>query len=174
MWFSRDGIRYCYLLLSGEVSVCRVGDDFKIANFSAPALGGVAESFYPKEKFYFLAESPVEVIMSPEADVLEVITRKNLWQHIVHIQAYLIQMLGTRDVLLSGNSTYEIICNHLLMLMSEKEAFRLSTTVPRYIQQRTQLSRSSIMKILSELRKGNYITIDKGILHTINNLPKNY
>lgn len=169
-----NGIRHWFLLQSGEMSACRDSDGLKIANFREPSLAGIAETFYPKELLFFLAESPVELLMYQESDVLETLARENLWQSLVYIQAYIIQTLSIRDKLLSGNDTYEIVCNHLRMLMNEKEAFRLSTTVPRYIQQRTQLSRSGIMKILSDLRKGGYITIEKGVLYAVNRLPKRY
>ncbi|AGQ32504.1 putative DNA-binding transcriptional regulator [Serratia liquefaciens] len=169
-----NGIRHWFLLQSGEMSACRDSDGLKIANFREPSLAGIAETFFPKELIFFLAESPVELVMYQESDVLETLARENLWQNLVHIQAYVIQALSIRDRLLSGNDAYEVVCNHLLMLMNEKEAFRLSTTVPRYIQQRTQLSRSGIMKILSDLRKGDYITVEKGILLAVNRLPKRY
>ncbi|SQI91360.1 cyclic nucleotide-binding domain-containing protein [Klebsiella oxytoca] len=48
--------------------------------------------------------------------------------------------------------------------MQESAEIRQSITAANYIQSRTFLSRSSIMKILAELKKGSYITTERGIL----------
>ncbi|MGQ4695155.1 helix-turn-helix domain-containing protein [Enterobacter asburiae] len=42
------------------------------------------------------------------------------------------------------------------------------------MQEKTHLSRSRVMKILSDLKAGDYIEIDRGILKKINRLPDNY
>jgi len=58
--------------------------------------------------------------------------------------------------------------------MTEKEDLRLSVNACDYIQEKTHLSRSRVMKILSDLKTGDYIEIDRGILMKINRLPDNY
>ncbi|HDR2347354.1 helix-turn-helix domain-containing protein, partial [Enterobacter kobei] len=51
---------------------------------------------------------------------------------------------------------------------------RLNTTAAAYIKSRTYLSRSGIMRILSELRTGKYITMERGVLLDIHHLPRKY
>jgi DNA-binding IscR family transcriptional regulator len=46
--------------------------------------------------------------------------------------------------------------------------------VADYIQERTQLARSTIMAILGELRRGDYVEIKRGKLMGIKHLPKEY
>ena len=57
--------------------------------------------------------------------------------------------------------------------MQEPDAIRLNTTAAAYIKSRTYLSRSGIMRILSELRTGKYITMERGVLLDIHHLPRN-
>ncbi|WP_413535418.1 helix-turn-helix domain-containing protein [Rahnella inusitata] len=67
-----------------------------------------------------------------------------------------------------------IICYQLYELMYETEELRNSISTVSYVMNRTFLSRSSIMKILAQLKTGNYITMEKGILKAINNIPSRY
>ncbi|WP_416173619.1 helix-turn-helix domain-containing protein [Enterobacter kobei] len=47
-------------------------------------------------------------------------------------------------------------------------------TAERYIRNKTPLSRSGVMKILSSLKSGGYINIEQGKLISIGVLPKKY
>ncbi|WNS34115.1 helix-turn-helix domain-containing protein [Enterobacter asburiae] len=74
----------------------------------------------------------------------------------------------------AGLSTYELIRINLNALMEEEEELRLSINVSDYIQDKTRLSRSRVMKILSDLREGDFIEVKRGILLKVNKLPANY
>ena len=43
-----------------------------------------------------------------------------------------------------------------------------------YIQEYTNLARSTIIKILSDLKKGQYIVVEKGRLLNLTTLPEKY
>ena len=75
---------------------------------------------------------------------------------------------------ISQMSAYDIIRFQLVELMQEPDAIRQQITAAAYIKSRTYLSRSGIMRILAELRTGNYITMERGILLDINHLPRKY
>ncbi|MNE79187.1 putative DNA-binding transcriptional regulator [compost metagenome] len=75
---------------------------------------------------------------------------------------------------LSAPTVYEVICNQLLELMNEPESLRKSIAVERYIRDKTHVSRSSVMKILADLKTGGYITIEGGRLIEIRHLPSKY
>ncbi|MDC7841021.1 helix-turn-helix domain-containing protein, partial [Klebsiella pneumoniae] len=47
------------------------------------------------------------------------------------------------------------------------EAYRRQINALSFIQRRTNLSRSRVMSILAELRKGGYITVHRGVLEKI-------
>ncbi|WP_244207820.1 helix-turn-helix domain-containing protein [Rahnella inusitata] len=51
---------------------------------------------------------------------------------------------------------------------------RENIAAANYIQLKTQLSRSTIMKVLAQLKQGGYVKIDNGILKEISHLPLRY
>jgi DNA-binding IclR family transcriptional regulator len=67
-----------------------------------------------------------------------------------------------------------MIRQQLVKLMEEDEAYRLGVTAERYIREKTQLSRSGVMRILADLKTGGFIEIDEGRLIKINKLPAKY
>ena len=58
--------------------------------------------------------------------------------------------------------------------MSEDARLRNSITAENYIRDKTNLSRSGIMRILSELKEGGYIEINRGILMMVHQLPEKF
>ena len=74
-----------------------------------------------------------------------------------------------------GVDSYLMVRTLLMELADYPEAYRQQINVLSFIQRRTNLSRSRIMSILSELRKGDYILIHRGVLKTITHpLPAHF
>lgn len=71
-------------------------------------------------------------------------------------------------------TAYEMIRQQLLRLMEEDESYRSAVTAERYIRDKTQLSRSGVMRILADLKTGGFIEMEEGRLITINKLPAKY
>jgi len=76
-------------------------------------------------------------------------------------------VLSMREQELMGVDSYLMVRTLLMELAGYPEAYRRKINVLNFILRRTNLSRSRIMSILSELRKGDYITIHRGVLRTI-------
>jgi len=74
----------------------------------------------------------------------------------------------------AGLTTYELIRQSLMTLIAKKDELRRTINACDYIQEKTNISRSRIMKILSDLKMGNYIEIERGVLIKINKLPESY
>ena len=85
-----------------------------------------------------------------------------------------IRMLELRDQQLVGTNHYQQIRSTLFMMMSWDENIRGRIGVLNYIQQRTGISRSVIAEVLSALRKGYYIQMEKGKLVGVTRLPSEY
>ncbi|WNY81269.1 helix-turn-helix domain-containing protein [Cronobacter dublinensis] len=51
---------------------------------------------------------------------------------------------------------------------------RLTINASQYITSTTNLSKSYVMKVIQELRKGGYIEIQRGRLFSIGKLPQKY
>jgi len=71
-------------------------------------------------------------------------------------------------------TAYEMIRQQLIKLMDEDESYRNAITAERYIREKTQLSRSGVMRILADLKTGGFIEIEDGRLVKINKLPARY
>ena len=67
-----------------------------------------------------------------------------------------------------------MIRQQLIKLMEEDESYRSSVTAERYIREKTQLSRSGVMRILADLKTGGFIEMEEGRLIKINKLPAKY
>ncbi|WP_407437181.1 helix-turn-helix domain-containing protein [Lelliottia sp.] len=63
---------------------------------------------------------------------------------------------------LSAPTAYEVIRNQLRELSHEPAHFREHVTIERYIRDKTHLSRSSIMKILAELKRAGISSLRTG------------
>ena len=72
------------------------------------------------------------------------------------------------------SSNYAFIRALLIDLDQSNDAVKESITVASYIIKRSGLSRSYVMLVLSELRKGSYIHMENGKLTGINSLPERF
>ena len=87
--------------------------------------------------------------------------------------AYHTSYMVYRDDLVLQQRTYSVIRNHLLEMMLLSEETRQRVSILEYIQDRTLLSRSSILNVLSALKKGGYIAFARGgYLQNIVSLPE--
>lgn len=79
-----------------------------------------------------------------------------------------------RNSALVGGDAYTGIKQLLEEIDSFPNAYKQQINVPYYIVRRTGVSRSRVMKILSDLKMGGYIIIKDGKLIQLNNLPAAY
>jgi len=78
-----------------------------------------------------------------------------------------------RDALVVQQRTYAVIRNHLQEMGQLPEETRMRVSILDYIQERTYLSRSSVLNVLSALKSGNYIAFKRGgYLTGVNKLPE--
>lgn len=166
--------QHCIVLHKGSVAVHRRGDGMIITSEQAPFVFGLDNQHGAEDTMYLRTLEECEVSVLPAAQVNETVTSENLWQIIVKIVLYTTSKVFEHCSQIHQMSAYDIIRYQLYELSKESETVRLNTTVAKYIKSRTYLSRSGIMRILSELRIGQYIQIEKGILTRITNLPKKY
>ncbi len=91
----------------------------------------------------------------------------NLWEEVTSLLAYHTSYMVYRDDLVLQQRTYSVIRNHLLEMMLLSEETRQRVSILEYIQDRTLLSRSSILNVLSALKKGGYITLPAAVIYKI-------
>lgn len=164
-----------YLFLKGELSIIRASDGLLMVTVYEPHLFGVAEMIQPSRSHGLRAEVASE-IMRIDADAAVKIFRENLlWEDVTILMSYHTAYLAYRDVLVLQQRTYSVIRNHLLEMIQLPDDTRMRVSMLEYIQDRTHLSRSSILNVLSALKKGKYIEfIRGGYLQRIENLPEKF
>lgn len=173
--YKNDNYHQCYLLLKGTISIFRVRDGFMLNSESAPFIFGLSNQLSNSDYLFMRSEECSTIASIPLRVVNDVIANENLWENLAKLLLYTAGRVYDHCTRISAPTSYDIIRSQLYELMRESDAFRQNITAANYIQSRTFLSRSSIMKILAELKKGGYIVTERGILKKIaQNIPLKY
>ncbi|EOT5387572.1 helix-turn-helix domain-containing protein [Klebsiella oxytoca] len=162
--YESDSSRKCYLLLSGSIALFRTRDGFMMNSESAPYVFGLSNQLAAADYLYMQTMEPSRIASLSLFTANTIIAEKDLWESLAHLLIYTAGRVYDHCTRISAPSSYAIIRSQLYELMQESAEIRQSITAANYIQSRTFLSRSSIMKILAELKKGSYITTERGIL----------
>lgn len=99
-----------------------------------------------------------------------------LRESVVTILSYAFHMLNAYHRAVAADTHYRAIRALIYLYDKKKEHFtQEQESLLRYIVNRTSFSKSHILKILAELKRGNYITLKKGCLISINRtLPMDF
>lgn len=166
-----------YILKSGYLSY-RFAANHLVASYVYPdMIIGLGEVFSRNTSClgYFFTESNVELIMINENIILDAVSNDvNLWNDIAYILSYVTKRLVARDVNLGVRNAYQSVRALIIDLASQPLEIQNSVTIVNYILERSLLSKSSVMGILAQLKRGGYITTSKGVLISINTLPDHY
>ncbi|UWX95096.1 helix-turn-helix domain-containing protein [Enterobacter mori] len=169
-----DGKGICYLILEGTIAIYRRSDDMLLSTARSPALLGLANLTDIYFNDYIKTVSPCLIGILSAEKVSEIIKEKALWGLLSKQLMFVYSRLYNNVMPQGAPTAYEMIRQQLVKLMEEDEAYRLGVTAERYIREKTQLSRSGIMRILADLKTGGFIEIDEGRLIKINKLPAKY
>ena len=166
--------KLCFILLEGHCDVARGTDALTFFSLTSPGILGFSDFSHSSQTLVISASGPVKYLTLPTELVLQTIKENNLWESTTY---FLMYMAARYQEYLQKNtslSSYDLIRNNLHALSHEPFDVRATTTALKYIGDRTNLSRSLIMKILGELNNGEFIVIKRGLLITINKLPEKY
>ena len=164
-----------FIFKKGELSIIRNSDKLLMVTVYEPHLFGVAEMLQPSRSHSLRAEVSSELLRI-DYDLASALFRQhNLWEEVTSLLAYHTSYLVYRDDLVLQQRTYSVIRNHLLEMMLLTAETRQRVSILEYIQDRTHLSRSSILNVLSALKKGGYIAFARGgYLQSIASLPEKF
>ncbi len=165
-----NGQAVCRFVLSGSVRIYRTSDDLLILTAPANNIVGLGGH----NATYGITAETCKIGTLSLAEFHQRVEELKLWEILAKHMVVVTNKLFYYSKILSAPTAYEIICNQLMELIREPAELRKKVSVERYIRDKTHLSRSSIMKILSNLRIGGYITIDNGRLLEIHHLPQRY
>lgn len=165
----------CFFLKSGLMSVYRQPDDILVELFDAPTLRGAmilppgTDSSYT---FKVLAPSEIAIV---DRDVFfEMLSKHRLWELFAMHQLMISSLAIERIFKLTKPTSYDIIRHQLYELINLSDELRESIVVADYIRGKTRMSRSGVLRILSDLKSGGFIVIEKGILKEVRSLPNKY
>ncbi len=95
------------------------------------------------------------------------IERRNLWKEVSYVLAIYLEALSARTAFLTSSTAYESVCNTLQLLDSHPAEIKEDLNAVAFVLERTKLSRSIVSKIISDLRSGGYLEMDRGRLLAI-------
>ena len=167
---ARDG--FICIIRGGLFSLLRKSDRLLIEKCSAPAILGIARNFNKKNYFRIQADAECHYQLIPFDKFMSEVENHQCHQQLYKVLSWNIDFLCHREELLLGHNSYLMIKGNLITLAAMDEFMRNKINVADYIVKRTNLSRSMVMKTLSQLRHVNCIEISKGKLATLNTLPE--
>ncbi|MEG1209688.1 MAG: helix-turn-helix domain-containing protein [Leclercia sp.] len=165
---------YVYIVISGEVEIHRLSDELSMFTMHSQGLLGISAIYDNISYMYGLARSTAVIRKIKTTEFQRLIGENNLWPEFTQVLGWYISILSKRDDILVARSAYAVVREFLLEINDLAIVHKRNVNVYAYIQEYTHLARSTIIKILAELKKGKYIVVDKGRLITINSLPERY
>lgn len=163
-----------FILHDGEIGISRTGDQLLMTYAKAPIIIGLNYITNINAVAYIQACSEIQFEITPLESALEIIEKKNLWKSTTYLLMNNVRGLLETNRSSVGLSSYQLVCINLQSLMSEKDNLHFNINACEYIVNRTGVSRSRVMKIISDLKTGGYIKTERGILIDIIKLPDNY
>ncbi|QWZ48818.1 helix-turn-helix domain-containing protein [Enterobacter bugandensis] len=169
------------LIQDGFLSGSSAASEIVKSTFLPPSIVGIIDSysfFYNvpgRSNHIFYAETEVVSFFVPIQKFIEICdSQPDLWHNVARILAHRLMVATMRNSALVGGDAYTGIKQLLEEIDSFPNAYKQQINVPYYIVRRTGVSRSRVMKILSDLKMGGYIIIKDGKLIQLNNLPAAY
>ncbi|MFG6656110.1 helix-turn-helix domain-containing protein [Scandinavium sp. M-37] len=169
------GKQQLWLFREGEISMLRASDGLLMITVYEGHVFGIAEMLQPVRGHVLRTEAESVMSRIDADDAMRILREQGLWEDATSLLAYHTAYLAYRDALVLQQRTYAVIRNHLMEMILLSEEMRMRTSILDYIQDRTHLSRSSILNVLSALKKGKYIQfIRGGYLQSIETLPEKF
>lgn len=164
-----NGDERIFLLESGRITINRRSDGKVLINIDSPFIIGLTTLFTPLNYYYLRTETDCHISTFSKNEVITLIESTSSWKSVAEILSYAFFMYYQRDEMLTSNDAYGVVKKHIEYFW-ENENIK-STSIFSFILSRTNISRSSVNKILRELEVGGYIKTKRGILIEMSKLP---
>lgn len=171
---STSDTEYVHIILSGEVEFRRESDELCMFTIRDKSIFCLSAIFHNETHMYGLVRSNAVVRTIRKEDFIRLLNEHNLWEALSNILAWYVCLLSKRDQVLVARSAYAIVREFLLEINELIVRHDRDINIYDYIQEYTNLARSTIIKILADLKRGEYIEVEKGRLLNITSLPEKY
>ncbi|MBL5884889.1 helix-turn-helix domain-containing protein [Lelliottia amnigena] len=165
---------YIYIIQHGIVDVRRKKDDIIVLTTKSPSVLGLTSLFSDVYYHYLSTVTEAQIIAINRLAAMEYLTSESLWQEAAKVLCQASQFYYQRDEVVSGNTVYDVIRNHLEILWRYPQGEREKISVFDFIMGRSNISRSSLNKVLKDLSLGGYLILQRGKLLDLRKLPKSY
>ncbi|POT60037.1 cytoplasmic protein [Citrobacter amalonaticus] len=169
------------LLDKGIISICHSGSNLYMSTAFSPSVLGLIDGygFYynipGRPQHYLYAETDCSGYFVPLNKFVETANTQELWHDVARTLAHRLLVMSAREQELVGVDSYLKVRALIIELWTYPKEYRMQINIVNFIQRRTALSRSRIMKFLSDLRIGGYISINRGKLESVlQKLPSAY
>lgn len=164
------------ILLSGSLTMTRDWDNLIFFEIHRPNIIGISlESHNPRfERFRLTIKEDSLVKKISRADFFKVIEEQKLWQETSHVISFYYHVLLWKSYHFYAADSYVLVRKSLITLGEMTPETRMNINASQYITSTTNLSKSYVMKVIQELRKGGYIEIQRGRLISLGKLPQKY
>lgn len=165
-----------FFVLDGDI-VIQDDNDIVIGQSFPLMPVGLLERYYSETQLHYKAESQSKAI-SISFDTFDkmVYQSPKITKLLFKIISYMLISVVHVYYEVNTDTRYTVIRNMIYRYQKRNENNTLKDqNISAFILKRTKLSRSYIFKVLSELRVGGYITIERGKLISINkHIPERY
>lgn len=171
-----DDVNMCYIIQSGVIRLRQEKEDIILGTPPVPNVAGLTNLLGTAVMADLCLEaiSECQIAILPLEQVRLLINEHNAWELLAGHIAKITNNLFIHNTTMTAPTTYEVLRFQLTKLLREPATIRESVSAANYILQRTRLSRSTVMKMLAQLKQGEYIVLEEGILKAINHLPAKY
>lgn len=165
---------YIYIVQSGVVDVRRKNDGIIVLTTKSPSVLGLTSLFSDVYYHYLSTVTESNIIAINRLSVIECLNKEGLWSEAAKILCQAAQFYYKRDEVVSGSTVYEVIRNHLEILWEYPKQERDVISVFDFVMGRSNISRSSLNKVLKDLSLGGYLVLHRGKLIDLKKLPRLY
>ena len=171
---STSDSQYIHIIVSGEVEFRRESDELCMFTTQGACVFGLSSMYYSSTHMYGLVRANTVVRSIKKETFVQMLTEHNLWPQLTKVLSWYVCMLSKRDDVLVARSAYAVVREFLYEINDLIVHHQRDINIYDYIQEYTNLARSTIIKILSDLKKGQYIVVEKGRLLNLTALPEKY
>lgn len=171
---STSDSQYIHIIVSGEVEFRRESDELCMFTTQGSCVFGLSSMYYSSKHMYGLVRANTVVRSIKKETFVQMLTEHNLWPELTKVLSWYVCMLSKRDDVLVARSAYAVVREFLYEINDLIVHHQRDINIYDYIQEYTNLARSTIIKILSDLKKGQYIVVEKGRLLNLTALPEKY
>ncbi|MDK9605793.1 helix-turn-helix domain-containing protein [Lelliottia wanjuensis] len=154
---------HCLILHEGVLSSNRIKDDLLLAYITPPHIVGLHE-IKRNEITYIRSYTDIKYSLIPVASAFSIINSHSLWDKVSMYYTFLFLKTIEHHSNTAGRPSLDIIIYFIEKLSNEPESVRRNISIADYITEKTNLSRSLVMKTLATLKKEGDIISDRGIL----------